>query len=101
MPTVEQYDLSMERGLSVMYPELYEALSTIALNEVKLVEEADGYYIITLQSVSEQKYEEIEKVATKIVSILAQEKLNKQLEEITSNLKIDKKKSFYQMQIGD
>ena len=84
-----------------MYPQLYEVLSTITLDEVKLVEEAAGYYIIRLESVEGQQFETVEKVATKIVSLLAQEKLEDQLAQKSSKMKLIKKKAFDKIQIGD
>lgn len=99
--TEEEYDLSTGRGMSVMYPQLYEVLSTITLDEVKLVEEAAGYYIIRLESVEGQQFETVEKVATKIVSLLAQEKLEDQLAQKSSKMKLIKKKAFDKIQIGD
>lgn len=99
--TDEKYDLSTGRGMSVMYPQLYEVLSAINLNEVKLVEEAEGYYIIRLESVEGEQFETVEKVATKIVSLLAQEKLDDQLAQKSSKMKIVKKKAFDKIQIED
>lgn len=99
--TVEEYDLSTGRGMSVMYPQLYEVLSTINLNEVELVEEAAGYYIIQLESVEEERFETLEQVATKIVSLLAQEKLDNQLAQKSSKMKVIKKEAFDKIQIGD
>ena len=99
--TNEKYDLSTGRGMSVMHPQLYEALSTMNLNEVKLVAEDTGYYIILLESVEEEQFEAIEAVATKIVSLLAQEKLENQLEQKSLNMKVVKKKAFDKIQIKD
>ena len=99
--TEEKYDLSTGRGMSVMYPQLFEALSTIGLDEVKIVEEAAGYYIIRLESVDKAQYESVEKVATKIVSLLAQEKLDNQLTQKSSDMKVIKKKTFDKIQIED
>jgi len=99
--TEEKYDLSTGRGMSVMYPQLYEMLSTIQINEVKLVEEKAGYYIILLESVEDEQFETAEKVATKIVRLLAQEKLDNQLAQKTSDMIVVRKKAFDKLQIGD
>lgn len=101
IPTDEKYDLSTGRGMSVMYPQLYEALSTMNLNEVKMVAETAGYYVVQLESIEGEQFETVEKVATKITSLLAQEKLDNQLKQKSSSMKLVKKKAFDKIQIED
>ena len=99
--TSETYDLSTGKGMSVMYPQLYEVLRTIRLKETKLIEEEAGYYIVQLESIEEEQFEAVEKVATKIASLLAQEKLDDQLKQKSSSMKLVKKKAFDEIQIED
>jgi len=92
--TWETYDLATSRGMSVMQPQLWDALMTMELKELLLVEETDGYYILLLDDIEEEQYEPVEKVANKIASILAQEQLDGLLEQKCAELEINKTKYF-------
>lgn len=84
------YDMSNEKAISVMTPNLLSALKGSEVGDIISVVDSNVIYVLEVYNKSEPQYEQISAVSSKIKTIIAKEKIDKIIEKKIADIEVQK-----------